>query len=107
MERGRGERETEGKREQAKGREREREGEGAQWPVVSVGLHGPVGWGLQYTLAEAQTRTLVQTQAHGVHMHAERTDTGTCARSTDACRTWAKPLHGRHQRAPLNCTKKN
>ena len=48
MERGRGERETEGKREQERekkrdrDREREREGEGAQWPVVSVELHGPV-----------------------------------------------------------------
>ena len=45
MERGRGEMETEGKREQEgereREREREREGEGAEWPVVSVELHGP------------------------------------------------------------------
>ena len=32
------ERESKSERE----REREREGEGAQWPVVSVGLYGPV-----------------------------------------------------------------
>ena len=36
--------------------------------------------------AQTQTQTLVQTQAHGVHMHAGRTDTDTCAQSTDACR---------------------
>ena len=44
MERGRGGRELEGKGGQARERERERGGRAAaQWPVVSVGLYGPVG----------------------------------------------------------------
>ena len=37
------------------------------------------GWSLQCTLTEAHAQTLVQTQAHGVHMHAEHTDTDTHA----------------------------
>ena len=63
------------------------------------------GWSLQCTLTEAQTQTLAQAQAHGVHMHAERTDTGTCAQRTDACRSslamvklGAVPLHRQRQR---------
>ena len=42
MKRGRGGRDMEGKRGQERERERERRG-AAQWPVVSVGLHGRVG----------------------------------------------------------------
>ena len=65
MERGRGGRETEGKRGQERERERERKRErrgAAQWPVVSVGLCGPVGaaaravagvGSLQYTVTSA------------------------------------------------------
>ena len=62
MERGRGGRETEGKRQERE-RERKRERRGAaQWPVVSVGLCGPVGaaaravagvGSLQYTVTSA------------------------------------------------------
>ena len=63
----------EGKRERERERERKRERRGAaQWPVVSVGLYGPVG---------AAARAVA-----GVCSTHWSTDTDTHAQSTDACR---------------------
>ena len=81
----------EGKRERE--REREREGgppNGLWCPWVSMArLVLPlVPWleSAVHTGAQTQTQTMVQTQAHWVHMHIGRTDTGTYAQSTYACR---------------------
>ena len=85
--------ETEGKKGQEREREREREGgppNGLWCPWVSMArLVLPlVPWleSAVHTGAQTQTQTMVQTQAHGVHMHTGRTDTGTYAQSTYACR---------------------
>ena len=79
--------------ERAREREREREGgppNGLWCPWVSMArLVLPlVPWleSAVHTGAQTQTQTMVQTQAHWVHMHIGRTDTGTYAQSTYACR---------------------
>ena len=84
MERGRGGRETEGKKGQEREREREREREGgaAQWPVVSVGLYGPVGaaaravagvcsshWSTDTNTDNGTDAGTLGTHAHRAHRH--------------------------------------
>ena len=65
MRRGRGGRETEGKRGQERERERERERRGAaQWPVVSVGLHGPVGAAARAVAGVCSAHSLKHRQRH-------------------------------------------
>ena len=67
MERGRGGRETEGKRGQERERERERKRErrgAAQWPVVSVGLYGPVGAAARAVAGVCSTHLLKHRHKH-------------------------------------------
>ena len=80
--------------ERERKRERERRGP-AQWPVVSVGLHGPVGVAARAVAGVCRTHLLKHRHRHrqwcrrrhmGVHVHARRTDTDTHAQRTDACR---------------------
>ena len=65
MERGKGGREIEGKRGQERERERERERRApAQWPVVSVGLHGPVGVAARAVAGVCSTHLLKHRHRH-------------------------------------------
>ena len=91
MERGRGGRETEGKRGQERERERERKRErrgAAQWPVVSVGLYGPVGAaaravaGVYSTHWSTDTNTDNGTDAGtlGTHAHSAHTHRHICTK---------------------------
>ena len=67
----------EGKREQEREREREREGGGAQQPVVSVELHGPVGVAARAVVGVCSTHLLKHRHRHR-HWYRRRHMECTC-----------------------------
>ena len=75
-------------RERERERKRERRG-AAQWPVVSVGLHGPVG---------AAARTVAGVCSTHLLKHRHNTDNGTDAG------TWSAHVHRAHRHRHM-CTK--